>query len=113
MTATTAPLRLSEEFVQDCFHSYLKSSLTQAKVERLVDTELLSSAEGDLMITGRPTHQSYKAQFKLNEIAFSTRSRTLLVLCSSKMYHTPAICTPSKAKEQGWCRRHDHRSIRK
>ncbi|KAF9642429.1 hypothetical protein BDM02DRAFT_3181521 [Thelephora ganbajun] len=52
MTATTAPLRLSEEFVQECFHSYLKSSLTQAKVERLVDTELLSSAEGDLMITG-------------------------------------------------------------
>lgn len=44
--------RLSEEYVQDCFHSYLKSSLTQAKAERLLDTELLSSAEGDLMITG-------------------------------------------------------------
>jgi len=61
MNATTTPLRLSEEFVQDCFHSYLKSSLTQAKVERLVDTELLSSAEGDLMITGKPTQLSYKA----------------------------------------------------
>ena len=66
MTTTTAPLRLSEEFVQDCFHSYLKSSLTQAKVERLLDTELLSSAEGDLMITGRRAHQSYKAKV-LNE----------------------------------------------
>ncbi|KAH6910270.1 hypothetical protein BKA70DRAFT_119753 [Coprinopsis sp. MPI-PUGE-AT-0042] len=44
--------RLPEELVQDSFHSYLKSSLTQAKVERLVDEELLSSAEGDLMITG-------------------------------------------------------------
>jgi len=65
MTATTAPLalRLSEEFVQDCFHSYLKSSLTQAKVERLVDTELLSSAEADLMITGKSTHGPHSAQF--------------------------------------------------
>lgn len=54
--ATPVDLRLLEEFVQDCFHSYLKSSLTQAKVERLVDTELLSSAEADLMITGMFTH---------------------------------------------------------
>ncbi|ESK89542.1 chitin deacetylase [Moniliophthora roreri MCA 2997] len=43
---------LSEEYIQDCFHSYLKSSLTQAKVERLLDADILSSAEGDLMITG-------------------------------------------------------------
>ncbi|KZT22160.1 hypothetical protein NEOLEDRAFT_1138274 [Neolentinus lepideus HHB14362 ss-1] len=44
--------RLSEDYVQDSFHSYLKSSLTQAKVERLLDVDMLSSAEGDLMITG-------------------------------------------------------------
>ena len=44
--------RLDESYVQDAFHSYLKSSLTQAKVERLLDVEVLSSAEGDLMITG-------------------------------------------------------------
>ena len=44
--------RLDESYVQDAFHSYLKSSLTQAKVERLLDVEILSSAEGDLMITG-------------------------------------------------------------
>ncbi|KAG7089027.1 hypothetical protein E1B28_010738 [Marasmius oreades] len=43
---------LSEKYIQDCFHSYLKSSLTQAKVERLLDADILSSAEGDLMITG-------------------------------------------------------------
>ena len=61
MTATAAHLRLSEEFVQDCFHSYLKSSLTQAKVERLVDAELLSSAEADLMITGECFYQPYKS----------------------------------------------------
>ncbi|KAL4249325.1 hypothetical protein ABKN59_007033 [Abortiporus biennis] len=50
MTATNDTL--SEKFVQDCFHSYLKSSLTQAKAEKLLDTDVLSSAEADLMITG-------------------------------------------------------------
>ncbi|KAF9037651.1 hypothetical protein BJ165DRAFT_1532303 [Panaeolus papilionaceus] len=45
-------ITLSEEFIQDSFHSYLKSSLAQAKVERLLDADVLASAEGDLMITG-------------------------------------------------------------
>lgn len=45
--------KLSEEYVQDSFHSYLKSSLTHAKVERLLEPEVLASAEGDLMITGK------------------------------------------------------------
>ena len=43
---------LSEQVIQDSFHSYLRSSLAQAKAERLLDVELLSSAESDLMITG-------------------------------------------------------------
>ncbi|KAI0761013.1 hypothetical protein BD413DRAFT_495917 [Trametes elegans] len=43
---------LSEEYVQGCFHSYLKSSLAHAKVEGLLDPDTLSSAEADLMITG-------------------------------------------------------------
>ncbi|KAG5334649.1 hypothetical protein C0989_003268 [Termitomyces sp. Mn162] len=43
---------LSEQYVQDSFHRYLKSSLTQAKVEKLLDVGILSSAESDLMITG-------------------------------------------------------------
>ncbi|KAI0671303.1 hypothetical protein C8Q78DRAFT_1078138 [Trametes maxima] len=43
---------LSEAYVQECFHSYLKSSLAHAKVEGLLDTDTLSSAEADLMITG-------------------------------------------------------------
>ncbi|TFY53275.1 hypothetical protein EVG20_g10189 [Dentipellis fragilis] len=54
---TTPPIhdsdgRLTEDFIQNAFHSYLKSSLTQAKAERLLDVDMLSSAEGDLMITG-------------------------------------------------------------
>ncbi|GLB40757.1 hypothetical protein LshimejAT787_0806280 [Lyophyllum shimeji] len=44
--------QLSEQYIQDSFHSYLKSSLTQAKAERLLDADVLSSAESDLMITG-------------------------------------------------------------
>ncbi|EIN10117.1 hypothetical protein PUNSTDRAFT_102136 [Punctularia strigosozonata HHB-11173 SS5] len=43
---------LSEKYIQDCFHSYLRSSLTQAKAERILDVDVLSSAESDLMITG-------------------------------------------------------------
>ena len=45
--------RLSEEQVSDAFHGYLKSSLSHAKAERLLDTQMLSSAEADLMITGK------------------------------------------------------------
>ncbi|EPS93326.1 hypothetical protein FOMPIDRAFT_1039128 [Fomitopsis schrenkii] len=43
---------LRKDQVQDAFHSYLKSSLTQAKVEGLLPPNVLSSAEGDLMVTG-------------------------------------------------------------
>ena len=43
---------LSEKYIQDSFHSYLKSSLTQARAERLLDVDVLASAAGDLMITG-------------------------------------------------------------
>ena len=43
---------LAEDFIQECFHSYLKSSLTHAKVEGLLDESALASAEADLMITG-------------------------------------------------------------
>jgi len=52
MDHSQPPNTLSENIVQDSFHSYLKSSLAQAKVEKLIDVDLLASAEGDLMITG-------------------------------------------------------------
>ncbi|KAL5486324.1 hypothetical protein ACEPAI_7370 [Sanghuangporus weigelae] len=44
--------RLSEELVSNAFHTYLKSSLTQARKHHLLDAEMLSSAEADIMITG-------------------------------------------------------------
>ncbi|KAF8330222.1 hypothetical protein F5887DRAFT_1181289 [Amanita rubescens] len=43
---------LNEQTIQDSFHSYLRSSLAQAKAERLLDADVLSSAQADLMITG-------------------------------------------------------------
>ena len=51
--------RLDEQYVQDAFHSFLKSSLAQAKAERLLDVSVLSSAEADLMITGSYHVQLY------------------------------------------------------
>lgn len=44
--------KLDEEYVQNSFHTYLKSSLTQAKVEKLIEDQVLASAEADLMISG-------------------------------------------------------------
>ncbi|KAG2153988.1 hypothetical protein DEU56DRAFT_976747 [Suillus clintonianus] len=46
------PSKLDEEYVQNSFHTYLKSSLTQAKAERLIEDQVLASAEADLMISG-------------------------------------------------------------
>ncbi|OAX42723.1 hypothetical protein K503DRAFT_733143 [Rhizopogon vinicolor AM-OR11-026] len=46
------PSKLDEEYVQNSFHTYLKSSLTQAKVEKLIEDQVLASAEADLMISG-------------------------------------------------------------
>ena len=48
-------MSLSKQLIQDSFYSYLKSSLTQAKIENLLDVDVLSSAEGDLTITGMST----------------------------------------------------------
>ncbi|CCL98624.1 uncharacterized protein FIBRA_00626 [Fibroporia radiculosa] len=48
----TSSSTLPEEYVQEAFHSFLKSSLTQAKIEGLLPANVLSSAEGDLMIAG-------------------------------------------------------------
>ena len=56
LVLTMSPARtsshLDEQLIQDSFHSYLRSSLAQAKAERLLDEDVLSSAQGDLMITG-------------------------------------------------------------
>ncbi|KAF8699467.1 hypothetical protein AX14_000927 [Amanita brunnescens Koide BX004] len=52
MSPARTSSHLDEQLIQDSFHSYLRSSLAQAKAERLLDEDVLSSAQGDLMITG-------------------------------------------------------------
>ncbi|TRM68891.1 hypothetical protein BD626DRAFT_391154 [Schizophyllum amplum] len=52
-TRTQSNTTLSDAAVADAFHSYLKSSLAQARAEHLVDADMLASAEADqLMVTG-------------------------------------------------------------
>lgn len=67
-TSSSQGSPLSEQHIQDSFHSYLKSSLTQAKAERLLDVDVLSSAEGDLMITGELHSTSSLAKASLTSI---------------------------------------------
>jgi len=50
MATPTSPL--NEDAVMNGFHVFLKNALAQAKLERLLDEETLSSAEADLMISG-------------------------------------------------------------
>jgi hypothetical protein len=85
---------LDEQYVQDAFHSYLKSSLAQAKAERLLDVEVLSSAEGDLMITGMSHSRSLVSVFTISDqgprcVSSSQRcaARPTLPRCPS---HAPA-----------------------
>ncbi len=86
-TSMSTTERLSEEQVADAFHSYLKSSLAQAKAERLLDTELLSSAEADIMIAG-----AYWFSFEHTTIDnCCNRSSIMLVLCCSPIYDDAAL----------------------
>ena len=81
LRATNAEGPLDEQYVQDAFHSYLKSSLAQAKAERLLDVDVLSSAEGDLMITGVSHPRSHLSLFIPR-----TRTRAVPFLRSAAMH---------------------------
>ena len=86
----TSEFLLSEEYVQNCFHSYLKSALTQAKVERLLDNEVLASAESDLMITGPLlTILCYPGGSLLSY----NRPCVMLVLCSTSLDYRATLGT--------------------
>jgi hypothetical protein len=86
---------LSEQYVQDAFHRYLKSSLTQAKLERLLDPELLSSAEADLMITGKVILDTII--LRLNK---DHRSCIVFILCCIAMYNKPPVCTSPEEHQE-------------
>ncbi|KAG8883367.1 hypothetical protein FRB98_003139 [Tulasnella sp. 332] len=46
------PTTLDEQHVMNGFHSFLANALAQAKAERLLEEEILASAEADLMVAG-------------------------------------------------------------
>ena len=50
LTNDEAPL--DEQYVQDAFHTFLQASLSQERAKGLLDVEVLSSAQGDVMIKG-------------------------------------------------------------
>jgi hypothetical protein len=77
------PSKLDEEYVQNSFHTYLKSSLTQAKVEKLIEDQVLASAEADLMISGAQ-------QFKYLGLIMSDVNVTGPALC---LYFAALRCT--------------------
>jgi hypothetical protein len=52
MVAIDEQSQISEHDAIDAFHSFLKNSLAQARAEKLLDDDTLSSAEADLMISG-------------------------------------------------------------
>jgi hypothetical protein len=91
--------RIHEDYVQNAFHSYLKSSLAQAKAERLVDVQMLSSAEGDLMVTGKslynlnhrnpPISTCIARSTDLN--VGTTRPGSVSLLCCTSLYDEPTL----------------------
>ena len=88
--------RLDEYYVQDAFHSYLKSSLAQAKAEHLLDVEVLSGAEGDLMITGAfrpspPTCIQTECPHKVLPCA------SILLPCAPQPTHLPSLFLARKS----------------
>ena len=93
--------KLTEEYVQDSFHSYLKSSLTHAKVERLLEPEVLASAEGDLMITGMEEIPKIVLTFCLTYARDDFRSSTLSLFCRPALHHLPTISTTSQKLQIG------------
>ena len=88
LTNDEAPL--DEQYVQDAFHIFLQTSLDQARKERLLDVDVLSSAEGDLMIKGVSPFRSLFS-------SFSIVSGLALCLCFAALRCTtnpPSVALP-------------------
>ena len=81
----------SEKFIQDSFHSYLKSSLAQAKAEHLLDADVLSSAEADLMITGNYIHPSFSEAHILTHFLLKGPALCLYIATLRCRTHPPSV----------------------
>lgn len=96
--------RLDEHYVQDAFHSYLKSSLAQARAERLLDVNMLSSAEGDLMITGTPPLAPKCSKITIHDPPIVTRTRIVPLFRCTTLNHPPTFSpsSPRPRQSQGY-----------
>ena len=88
--------RLDEQYVQDAFHSFLKSSLAHAKAENLLDIKILSSAEADLMITG----SFIQAERTIHDPLIVTRARIMSLLRSAAFHHRSSFSPYSSPRRQ-------------
>ena len=82
---TNGDTPLDEQYVQDAFHTFLQASLAQARAEGLLDIEVLSSAEGDLMIKG------VSLPFVLLIVLNRTRARAVPLLGSTALHDQPVV----------------------
>jgi hypothetical protein len=92
--------RLDEQYVQDAFHRFLKTSLAQAKAERLLDVKVLSSAEADLMITGVSADSPQRSKRTVRDPPIVTRARTMSLFCSTTLHHRSSFGPHSSPRRQ-------------
>jgi hypothetical protein len=96
--------RLDEQYVQDAFHTFLKTSLAQAKAERLLDVKVLSSAEDDLMITGaffqRPRLAPERPKLTIHDLLIVTRARIMSLFRSTTLLHRSSFSPYSSPQRQ-------------
>lgn len=97
MNTQRSEITLSEEYVQDCFHSYLKSSLAQVKAEGLLDITVLSSAESDLMITGTHLFHHNHSSWIIFERLWRIRPRSMSLFRCFAICDRSSICATTQA----------------
>lgn len=85
---------LSEEQVMNGFHAFLVSALRHAKVERLLDDELLASAEADLMICGKFIGHLFSTTYEFY------RTCSMSLLCGASFQHQSAWRSSSTIKRE-------------
>ena len=86
---TNGDTPLDEPYVQDSFYIFLQASLDQARAEGLLDVEVLSSTEGDLIIKG------VSLPFVLLIVLNCTRARAVPLLGSTRCTtNSPSIALP-------------------
>jgi hypothetical protein len=94
-------VRLDEQYVQDAFHTFLKSSLAQAKAERLLDVKVLSSAEADLMIAGAFLQAApERLKLTIHDPLIVTRTRTMSLFRSTTLHQRSPFSPYSSPRRQ-------------